>query len=87
MVHPGGVRTSIARNARIAGGANDVEDRLAKIEAKLVMPPDRAGEIIAAAIEARKKRVLVGRDAKILDLIQRALPSDYWAVIGAQFRS
>jgi short-subunit dehydrogenase len=85
VVHPGGVRTSIARNARISGGANDVEARLARVEAKLTLPPARAGEIIAAAIAARKKRVLVGRDAKILDLIQRVLPSGYWSVIGKHF--
>jgi short-subunit dehydrogenase len=85
VVHPGGVATSIARNARIAGGANMTQDRLSTIEAKLTLPPARAGEIIAAAIAARKKRVLVGRDAKIIDMIQRVLPSGYWSVIAKQF--
>lgn len=85
VIHPGGVRTAIVRNARAGGGANRSDEDLTRIEAKLTLPPARAGEIIANAIAARKKRVLVGRDAKIIDLIQRVLPSGYWSVIGKTF--
>ncbi|MEM1313708.1 MAG: SDR family oxidoreductase [Pseudomonadota bacterium] len=87
VVHPGGVRTRIARDARVSTARNDVseadrEAELLRIEEKLLtMPPDQAGEIIATGLERRAKRVLVGNDAKIIDLLQRLSPSGYWTVM------
>ena len=45
------------------------------------MPPARAAEIILAAVERRKGRVLVGSDAKLIALIERLVPVSYWDVI------
>jgi hypothetical protein len=42
------------------------------------MPPAKAGEIIVDAIERRAARVLVGRDAKLLSLLERIAPVSYW---------
>lgn len=84
VVHPGGVKTGIARNARISA-ATDTAQRekiRARFDRVLKMPPERASEIIVKAIEARKARVLVGSDAKIMSLVERALPVRYWNVIG-----
>ena len=83
VVHPGGVATAIARNARLPKGVPEEElrKRLAAIERLLRMPPERAGEIIVQAIERRKTRVLVGTDAEIMSLIERLLPVSHWKIL------
>ena len=79
-VHPGGVNTAIADNARIPKGRD--ADQLARdrdtFKKFLVMPPDRAGEIIVAGMERRRPRVLVGADARRASLIERIAPVSYW---------
>jgi NAD(P)-dependent dehydrogenase (short-subunit alcohol dehydrogenase family) len=84
VVHPGGVATSIARNARIPEGipAEETAKRLRIVEALLTMPPQTAAEIIVRGVERRKGRILVGRDAKIASLIERLFPVTYWKLIG-----
>ena len=55
-VHPGGIRTAIARNARAASGMR-VEDLDAGVEAFdrfLSIPADRAADLIVTAVEHRK---------------------------------
>ena len=63
-VHPGGIKTAIARNARVLrqrgrrGRDRELFDKkLAK------MTPERAAEIIVKGILGNKARVLVGLDA------------------------
>lgn len=88
VVHPGGVRTNIARRAEVAPGASPAEieagrraqDRL------LRMPPEQAAEIILRATGRRAPRVLVGNDARAVDLLARLLPGEYWGVLGRLFR-
>ena len=79
-VHPGGVNTAIADNARIPKGRD--ADQLARdrdtFKKFLVMPPDRAGEIIVAGMERRQPRVIVGADARRASLIERIAPVSYW---------
>jgi len=83
VVHPGGVATSIARNARLPKdlGEEEARKRLAAVEKVLRLPPETAGEIIVRAIERRKRRVLVGRDAKLMSVIERLLPVSHWKVL------
>lgn len=83
VVHPGGVATSIANNARIPSDADPVEvERRRSVQNKLLrMPPARAGEIIVGGIEGRQKRVLVGWDAQAVSWLARLLPVSYWAVL------
>jgi NAD(P)-dependent dehydrogenase (short-subunit alcohol dehydrogenase family) len=83
VVHPGGVATSIARNARRSDAAapEDLAARLAEIEAKLKMPPAEAGETIVRGIELRKPRILVGNDAKTIAMIERVAPVSYWKLL------
>jgi NAD(P)-dependent dehydrogenase (short-subunit alcohol dehydrogenase family) len=79
-VHPGGVNTSIADNARVPHGRNS--DQLARerdaFRKFLVMPPERAGEIIVSGMERRRPRVIVGNDARTASLIERLAPVSYW---------
>jgi short-subunit dehydrogenase len=83
VVHPGGVATSIANNARPPAKATAEEVAAAKARANklLTMPPAQAGEIIVRGIERRKPRVIVGSDAKLVSLIERLMPVSYWDVL------
>jgi short-subunit dehydrogenase len=83
VVHPGGVATSIARNARIGTGASpdEIAHGRARAQKLLRLPPKRAGEIIVAGIERNAPRVLVGGDAKFVALLERLLPVNYQRVL------
>jgi NAD(P)-dependent dehydrogenase (short-subunit alcohol dehydrogenase family) len=83
VVHPGGVATSIAKNARRSETASPevLAATLAGIEAKLKMPPAEAGETIVRGVEQRKPRVIVGNDAKIIAMIERLAPVSYWKAL------
>ncbi len=83
VVHPGGVATAIARNARVGAHApaGEVQQGRARAEKMLRMPPDRAGEIIVRGIEADRERVIVGNDAKFVALLERIAPVHYWRVL------
>lgn len=76
-VHPGGIKTAIARNATASGDVDSGE--LAKLFDKRLAntTPERAATIILEAVRKKKARVLVGPDAKILDLIVRMTGSGY----------
>jgi hypothetical protein len=45
------------------------------------MPPQEAGEIIVRGIERRQARVIVGKDAKFVALLERLAPVGYWNVL------
>jgi len=77
-VHPGGIRTNIARNAVFDEQNDTREQAIERIESKaLVMPASKAAGIIRNGIAKRKSRILIGRDAKTLDYIARLFPVFY----------
>jgi short-subunit dehydrogenase len=80
IVHPGGVRTAISENARLAKGLDtaEVARERANWRRLLALDPASAAEQIAVAIERRAPRVLVGQDAKAAALVQRLFPVTYW---------
>jgi short-subunit dehydrogenase len=80
VVHPGGVNTSIADNARVPAGVSEEEiaRRREKHKKLLRLPPAVAAETIVNGVERRQARVLVGSDAKVISLIARLLPVSYW---------
>jgi len=83
VVHPGGVATSIAKNARLPR-SNDPEadeQKRKSFQAFLTMPPEIAGETIVRGVEARRPRVLVGSDAKGIAIIERLMPVNYWNLL------
>jgi NAD(P)-dependent dehydrogenase (short-subunit alcohol dehydrogenase family) len=86
VVHPGGIATSIAKNARLPAGIPEAEvERQRKyFESVLTMPPETAGEIIIRGVERRKPRIVVGRDAQFAALVERLLPVTYWNWLGRQ---
>ena len=83
-VHPGGIRTGIARNARIAAAtdSDEAERGRAAFDKVLRYPADRAAEEIIEAAVARRPRLLIGNDARALDAVARLLPARYWSLIG-----
>ena len=87
IVHPGGVRTGIARNARVAAGMDPAAAARGKIafEKTLRTSPDEAASLILRGIEQRRLRVLIGNDARAIDLIQRASPARYWQALRRSF--
>jgi NADP-dependent 3-hydroxy acid dehydrogenase YdfG len=83
VVHPGGVATRIARNARVPAGAppDEVERRRRTMEKLLRMAPEQAADIIVRGIERRRARILVGSDAKAAALLERLAPVGYWNLL------
>ncbi|WP_314951609.1 SDR family oxidoreductase [Bradyrhizobium cosmicum] len=82
VVHPGGVATAIARNSRTGLGVTDNARRAQSIErfenAARTTPKDAALRIIRG-IEKNEPRILIGKDARFMDLLQRFRPATYWA--------
>ena len=87
-VHPGGIRTNIARNARIRkdpeGLGRNHEQMAADFEAITMTTPDKAAVIICRGVERGKARILVGPDAYVFDALARIAPTHYYDVM-AQF--
>lgn len=83
VVHPGGVNTAIARNARLhaAISTSDAERARSSFQAALTLPPEIAGETIIRAVERRRPRVVIGRDAKVAAAIERIVPVSYWKLL------
>jgi short-subunit dehydrogenase len=84
VVHPGGVLTNIVRNARDGVGVTDNERRAQTIERfdaiARTTPRDAALRIIQG-IEKNQPRILIGSDARFMDLLQRFRPATYWNVM------
>jgi short-subunit dehydrogenase len=84
VVHPGGVATNIARNSRTGSGMTDNARRAESIErfdaVAKTTPKDAALRIIKG-IEKNQPRILIGSDARMMDLVQRFRPATYWAVM------
>ena len=89
-VHPGGVTTNIARNARIRsdpqGLGRTKEQLAAQFEAATMTTPDRAAQIIVRGVERGRARILVGPDAYLFDALARITPTHYYAVLGRLMR-
>jgi NAD(P)-dependent dehydrogenase (short-subunit alcohol dehydrogenase family) len=83
VAHPGGVATSIAKNARVTTtlAPEEVEKQRQSMDRLLRLPPEKAGEIIVRAVERRRPRVIVGTDAKVMAILERLSPVSYLGVI------
>jgi short-subunit dehydrogenase len=88
VVHPGGIATNIARNARTGVNVRDsvssaeLGDRFEKLART---SPAAAAQRIVRGIERNEPRILIGADARLLDLIQRLRPATYWALLARTF--
>lgn len=81
-VHPGGIKTNIARSARMSGDlekitGKDVEGSKADFEKMFRTTAEEAAATIINGIRSNKRRVLIGTDAVAIDTLQRLLPTSY----------
>ncbi len=75
-VHPGGIRTRIAENAR-AGAATRAEEWAGRNEDFLKLArtsPEKAAHVILQGVLRNRARILIGPDAYQFDFLQRLLP-------------
>ena len=83
-VHPGGIKTGIARSSRMDSSVRDlgIDDTTAKekFEKGFITAPDKAARVILAGVRANKRRVLIGPDARVYDWMVRLLPSGYQSI-------
>jgi NADP-dependent 3-hydroxy acid dehydrogenase YdfG len=70
-VHPGGTKTAVARNMTGADGIDVAELARTFDKKAAITSPERAARIILNGVRKNKARVLVGPDAKVLDIIVR----------------
>ena len=80
-VHPGGIKTNIANNARQSDSLMslglDPKKGTEKFNKMLRKPPSEAASDILDAVKKNKRRILVGNDAKAMDALQRIMPTGY----------
>ncbi len=84
-VHPGGIKTNIARNARmdasVSGIAGDPEKAIRDFERAFITTPEKAAQQILAAVRHDRRRALIGPDAKVIDLVARMPATVYQTVL------
>lgn len=80
-VHPGGVKTNIARAARydtsIEDIMGDIEAGIERLDKLFITEAESAAKTILDGVRRNKRRVLVGPDARVIDVLQRLMPSGY----------
>lgn len=88
-VYPAGVRTGIILHGRYAAAIDPaVAARAAAAQAAMYHtdPADAAARIIRAT-ERRAARTMVGREARLIDLLVRLAPTAYWRVMRRPLRA
>ncbi len=87
-VHPGGIKTAITRNARVA--EEELDESREKLNADFDSIAGTTAESAAAqiirGIEKNKRRILIGKDAKVADWLVRHFPSSYEKIMGLEKR-
>lgn len=90
-IHPGGIKTNIARNARMDASvldvAGDPEKARRDFERAFITSPEKAAEQILAAVRRDRRRALIGPDAKAIDLVSRLPAAVYQTVLEKGARS
>lgn len=72
IVFPGGIATNILDNSGVRGPQMSEEDA-AKAAGNLTSAPDAAAQIVSA-LETGAPRVVIGKDARMLDRLSRMMP-------------
>ena len=84
VVHPGGIKTNIVRNSRPGTGVTDNERGVQSIERFDAIAQTSAKDAalrIIKGIEKNEPRILIGGDARFMDILQRFRPATYWNVM------
>jgi short-subunit dehydrogenase len=75
-VHPGGVKTNIVKNGI---HYRDMDKSIEKFDTVTATTAEDAATIIINGMKKNKERILIGRDARLIDRIARFLPVKYTA--------
>lgn len=81
VVYPGAVGTEISKNSGVEMSSTSSSDSQARTTS-----PETAGTVIADTIERGKFRVMIGKDAKLFDLINRVAPQRGIAMIAKKMQ-
>ena len=81
-VHPGGIKTNIARAARSEDSDVNADERDTEFQKLAHTSPEKAAAQIIAAIEKHKERLLIGMDARVFSFVCRLFPVRYPQVLG-----
>ncbi|GAA1955098.1 SDR family NAD(P)-dependent oxidoreductase [Amycolatopsis minnesotensis] len=80
-VHPGGIKTNIARDAQAAGGKD--RDRMAGMFDKVARTtPEEAARTILRGVQRKSPKILIGPDAYLIDLLPKVLGARYQRLVG-----
>ena len=85
-VHPGGIQTSIVRNARFTSddlGRGDRKKLERDFDKIAITSADGAARIILGGLESGRDRIIVGKDAQVLSFLTRLFPERYFNVVRA----
>jgi short-subunit dehydrogenase len=79
-VHPGGIKTRIAKNARPGARAEAslYEKSVSRFDRVAITTAEDAAARILKGVEKYEPRVLIGGDCKAVDILQRLRPVGYW---------
>jgi NAD(P)-dependent dehydrogenase (short-subunit alcohol dehydrogenase family) len=79
-VHPGGIKTRIAKHARPGAKASATlhQDSVLRFDRVAITTPEDAAARILKGVEKCEGRVLIGSDCKTVDILQRLRPAGYW---------
>ena len=82
-VHPGGIKTNIARNSRIGEKTpSEFKDQGVKFFDKVAKTsPEKAADVIVRGVKRKEPRILIGADAWAINIVSRLFPRHYLEVI------
>jgi NADP-dependent 3-hydroxy acid dehydrogenase YdfG len=82
-VHPGGIKTAVGRNATVVEG-QDLQTFAEFFDKRLAIhSPEMAAETIVNGVAKGHPRVVVGWEAKAIDVLARIMGSGYQRIIAA----
>jgi short-subunit dehydrogenase len=91
-VHPGGIKTNIAKTARMSASMSQItghsteQSRQQFNDLLLRTTPEKAARIILKGVQRDKRRILIGLDALAADLMMRSMPSLYQRMVVTSMR-
>ena len=82
-VHPGGIKTNIAYHSRVGENASENLKKKSADFFDKASPTtaEQAAEVIVKGIKRKNPRILIGSDARQINIIQRLFPTKYFSVM------
>ena len=87
-VHPGGIKTAIAKRARLGARANAslYPDSVSRFDRVAITTAEDAAARILKGVEKYEPRVLIGSDCRQVDILQRLRPVGYWKMLAKKIQ-